>query len=262
MEAQVDVLEGKRKTLARFRDSLVELRRGVRRARWPRGGRVRRVRRGPGAVAATAGRGRRRRPAPPMSRIVLDAQEDLRREIARAMHDGPAQSLTNIVLQAQIVERLLGRDPAAPAASCACSCRWSSRRSTRRRRSSSTSGRWSSTTSASCRRSGAPRANAAGGRACRSSSTRSAGSADRGRAREQPLPDHRRGPGGVSAGRPDRVVVRLDWSEERSRPRSPPTATRPARWPRPTRRWPMSARRRRHGQGPAAGPRIDDGRSA
>jgi hypothetical protein len=46
-----------------------------------------------------------------MSRIVLTAQEDLRREIARAMHDGPAQSLTNIVLQAQIVERLVARDP-------------------------------------------------------------------------------------------------------------------------------------------------------
>jgi hypothetical protein len=36
----------------------------------------------------------------------------MRREIARAMHDGPAQSLTNITLQAQIVERLLDRDPA------------------------------------------------------------------------------------------------------------------------------------------------------
>ena len=48
-----------------------------------------------------------------MSRIVLTAQEDLRREIARAMHDGPAQSLTNIVLQAQIVERLLAKDPEA-----------------------------------------------------------------------------------------------------------------------------------------------------
>jgi two-component system sensor histidine kinase DegS len=44
-------------------------------------------------------------------RLVLGAQEDLRREIARAMHDGPAQSLTNIVLQAQIVDRLLARDP-------------------------------------------------------------------------------------------------------------------------------------------------------
>jgi regulator of protease activity HflC (stomatin/prohibitin superfamily) len=48
-----------------------------------------------------------------MSRIILTAQEDLRREIARAMHDGPAQSLTNIVLQAEIVERLVGKDPAA-----------------------------------------------------------------------------------------------------------------------------------------------------
>ena len=47
-----------------------------------------------------------------MSRLLLDAQEDLRREIARAMHDGPAQSLTNIVLQAQIVERLVATDPA------------------------------------------------------------------------------------------------------------------------------------------------------
>jgi signal transduction histidine kinase len=49
---------------------------------------------------------------PAVARIVLSAQEDLRREIARAMHDGPAQSLTNIVLQAQIVERLLAKDPA------------------------------------------------------------------------------------------------------------------------------------------------------
>ena len=48
---------------------------------------------------------------PAVSRLLLDAQEDLRREIARAMHDGPAQSLTNIVLQAQIVERLVASDP-------------------------------------------------------------------------------------------------------------------------------------------------------
>ena len=54
--------------------------------------------------------------APGVGRVILAAQEDLRRDIARAMHDGPAQSLTNIVLQAQIVERLLERDPAAAAA--------------------------------------------------------------------------------------------------------------------------------------------------
>ena len=51
-----------------------------------------------------------------VGRVILAAQEDLRRDIARAMHDGPAQSLTNIVLQAQIVERLLERDPSAAAA--------------------------------------------------------------------------------------------------------------------------------------------------
>ena len=48
-----------------------------------------------------------------MYRVLQTALEDLRRDIARAMHDGPAQSLTNIVLQAQIVERLIDRDPVA-----------------------------------------------------------------------------------------------------------------------------------------------------
>jgi hypothetical protein len=42
--------------------------------------------------------------------MIFTAQEDMRREIARQMHDGPAQSLTNIVLQAQIVERLMATD--------------------------------------------------------------------------------------------------------------------------------------------------------
>jgi len=49
--------------------------------------------------------------APEVARLLMGAQEDLRREIARQMHDGPAQSLTNIVLQAQIVERLVRDDP-------------------------------------------------------------------------------------------------------------------------------------------------------
>ena len=35
----------------------------------------------------------------------------MRRDIARQMHDGPAQSIANIALQAQIVERLFDRDP-------------------------------------------------------------------------------------------------------------------------------------------------------
>jgi hypothetical protein len=43
---------------------------------------------------------------------LLRAQEELRKDIARHMHDGPAQSLANIALQAEIVQRLVSRgDP-------------------------------------------------------------------------------------------------------------------------------------------------------
>jgi len=102
MEAQVDVLEGKLKILTRFRESL--RRYGADLDRASMGGAV---------PQHTVDKLDTSTPLPPaVSRLVLAAQEDLRREIARAMHDGPAQSLTNIVLQAQIVERLLERDPA------------------------------------------------------------------------------------------------------------------------------------------------------
>jgi two-component system sensor histidine kinase DegS len=98
MEAQVDVLEGKRKALARHRDGLASL--------------LDRLEGVPvEAIAAVAAAHEDEALPPTLSRIVLSAQEDLRREIARSMHDGPAQSLTNIVLQAQIVERLVDRDP-------------------------------------------------------------------------------------------------------------------------------------------------------
>ena len=111
MEAQVEVLEGKRKTLVRFRDSLMALAEtfgGVMPvAGADPGGAVGLARLTEGGAVAAGGAGA----GSPNSRIVLNAQEDLRREIARAMHDGPAQSLTNIVLQAQILDRLLGRDP-------------------------------------------------------------------------------------------------------------------------------------------------------
>ncbi len=101
MEAQVDVLEGKLKILTRFKESLRRYSAELDRASMG------------GAVPQhTADKLDTSTPLPPaVSRLVLAAQEDLRREIARAMHDGPAQSLTNIVLQAQIVERLLDRDP-------------------------------------------------------------------------------------------------------------------------------------------------------
>ena len=99
MEAQVEVLEGKRKALTRFRDALST-----------NAGVLAQPANGASATTQQAD-GEDGQEPPALSRIVLSAQEDLRREIARAMHDGPAQSLTNIVLQAQIVERLLAQDP-------------------------------------------------------------------------------------------------------------------------------------------------------
>jgi two-component system sensor histidine kinase DegS len=107
MESQVDVLEGKRRALGRYRDAVagyVEALTafGDMPARRP-------------ATIAASGRTVDVDPngvPPAVSRLLLGAQEDMRREIARAMHDGPAQSLTNIVLQAHIVERLVTADPA------------------------------------------------------------------------------------------------------------------------------------------------------
>jgi two-component system, NarL family, sensor histidine kinase DegS len=42
---------------------------------------------------------------------IIEAQEQERLRLSRQMHDGPAQALTNLVLQAEICERLFDRDP-------------------------------------------------------------------------------------------------------------------------------------------------------
>jgi two-component system, NarL family, sensor histidine kinase DegS len=102
MEAQVDLLEGKRKALVRHRAAVAAIA-DMADAVEPSAG--------PGGQAGPDAPGEGGGLPPSLSRIVLSAQEDLRREIARAMHDGPAQSLTNIVLQAEIVERQLEGDP-------------------------------------------------------------------------------------------------------------------------------------------------------
>ncbi len=92
MEGQVQVLEGKQKTLKRFHEFVTQL--------------LPILETQPGAQPAQA------EGAAPPSRALLAAQEDMRREIARQMHDGPAQSIANIALQAQVVQHLLERDPA------------------------------------------------------------------------------------------------------------------------------------------------------
>ncbi len=43
---------------------------------------------------------------------MVEAQEAERQRLARQMHDGPAQSLTNFILQAEICQRLFDRNPA------------------------------------------------------------------------------------------------------------------------------------------------------
>jgi two-component system sensor histidine kinase DegS len=43
---------------------------------------------------------------------IVQAQEQERRELANSLHDGPAQSLTNFILQAEICQRLAQIDPA------------------------------------------------------------------------------------------------------------------------------------------------------
>ncbi len=123
MEAQIDLLEGKRKSVGRLHASILEHAQNVRVLAGiqapPKGDAD------DGSADAASGRTALENLGamvesgtmpPAVSRLVLSVQEDLRREIARSMHDGPAQSLTNIVLQAQIVDRLLARDPeqAAP----------------------------------------------------------------------------------------------------------------------------------------------------
>jgi two-component system sensor histidine kinase DegS len=97
MQAQLDVLGGKQRALLRYRERVA--------ATLP-------VVRSVAAVAPEAD-------VPPgastgpshASGDVLAAQEQMRGEIARQMHDGPAQSIANIALQAQIVERIFERDP-------------------------------------------------------------------------------------------------------------------------------------------------------
>jgi len=129
MEAQVDLLDGKRKSMARLHDVLSthadQVAAIARASAAGSAGPSPTTREGfvDGEADGRFGTTDRTLSAlgdfaegesvpPAVARIVLSAQEDLRREIARAMHDGPAQSLTNIVLQAQIVDRLLSKDPA------------------------------------------------------------------------------------------------------------------------------------------------------
>ncbi len=104
-DAQRQVLEGKQRVLARFLQRLVEIDNSLA----DLGGAATRptptasVGLRPLAVAA-GGSG-----APGINQpaLAMRSQEDLRRDIVRRLHDGPAQSIANIGLQAEIVERMM-----------------------------------------------------------------------------------------------------------------------------------------------------------
>ena len=49
--------------------------------------------------------------AEPIVVRIIDAQEAERQRMSKAMHDGPAQSLTNFILQAEIVQRIFDSNP-------------------------------------------------------------------------------------------------------------------------------------------------------
>ncbi len=106
MESQIDVLEGKQKTVGRMQQRIADLADQL--GALPPGSVA-----PPGMDAADAAD---MAAGQTSAQGVLEAQEELRRGIARAMHDGPAQSLTNITLQAQIVQRLMASDPSKAAA--------------------------------------------------------------------------------------------------------------------------------------------------
>jgi two-component system, NarL family, sensor histidine kinase DegS len=101
MSAQIEVLEGKQKVLQRLVAGLDEASSAIA---------------GLDTTSHGNGTGSAKAAGPAaagQSRAVMAAQEEMRREIARQMHDGPAQSIANIALQAEVVQRLMARDPQA-----------------------------------------------------------------------------------------------------------------------------------------------------
>ena len=92
-DAQRQVLEGKQRVLTRFLQRVQEI---------------------DASLAVMSGDSSARSGAANQPALALRSQEELRRDIVRQLHDGPAQSLANIGLQAEIVERLVEKsDPRA-----------------------------------------------------------------------------------------------------------------------------------------------------
>jgi two-component system sensor histidine kinase DegS len=109
-DAQRQVLEGKQRVLARFLQRLVEIDNSLAEMAGTAGAPTPVASVGLRPLAAAAGNRGAAVDAQPI--LALRSQEDLRRDIVRQLHDGPAQSIANIGLQAEIVERLMSKGDA------------------------------------------------------------------------------------------------------------------------------------------------------
>ncbi len=103
MQGQVEVLQGKQRALQRYHEKLDQIVPALAEV----AGAPAQLMAGDGS---SGGNGAVRHGSA-TSHDVMAAQEQMRREIARQMHDGPAQSIANIALQAQVVQQLVSRDP-------------------------------------------------------------------------------------------------------------------------------------------------------
>jgi two-component system sensor histidine kinase DegS len=99
MRGQVEQLQSRRENLQRFAGSLKKIL-GISHSF-------------SGATDAGVGPESRRVSDEEVSGIIkiIGAQENERQHLANQLHDGPAQSLTNLILQAEICERLFDTDP-------------------------------------------------------------------------------------------------------------------------------------------------------
>jgi two-component system sensor histidine kinase DegS len=99
MRSQLEQLQNKQRSLQRYRSQLDRL-----------GMLSGQLAEASGSVLLAPGQGGQSLDQQSMVQII-EAQELERQHLARQMHDGPAQSLTNLILQAEIVERMFEVDP-------------------------------------------------------------------------------------------------------------------------------------------------------
>jgi two-component system sensor histidine kinase DegS len=92
MRGQLEKLQSNQRNMERYLDLLRNILELARQAE-------------PGVEVAEEGE-----PSQPLVVRIIEAQERERLRLSRQMHDGPAQSLTNLILQAEICERLFETD--------------------------------------------------------------------------------------------------------------------------------------------------------